>query len=202
MNDLDKMSPELATRIILLHTNDVLKETHGGLDILTRDLFQVPIPIFEMKDFSYSSSQMKSISTKIIVTYPGIKEKGDLFIELTPDLGKKISYIIKYHIGYHYEKNCRRILATDMVGTPFIKTNSKGHIELDLSYRGLGIHKVYINFLENLFLREFLINRIERLCDGSEGSFGFSGDETNKMMYGLGQLLVPPSKNQLKLWTE
>ena len=200
MNDLDRMSPELATRIILLHTNDVLKETQGGLDMLTMDLFQVPIPTFVMEDFVYSGSRMKKITSKIVVSYPGTKETSDLFIGVTPILNKKISYLIEYNIGYYYEYNVRRILACDIIGTPLIKTNGKGNIELDIIYSGLGLHKVYTNFLENLFLREFLIKRIEKLCDGDKNPFTFWGDETSQLMYGLGELLVSPKENQLNLW--
>ena len=205
MNDLDKMNPELAARIILLHTNDVIQETYGGLDSVTQDLFKVPIPKFELGNFAYTSSQFQNIAIDIMVTYPGTDTKHKLMILVEPIKNKKIkdvSYMISYKVFMNWPGGEAIRLTPNWIGTPLIRTDVIGDIFLNEVYYNIGVTKVFVNFMEALFLREFLKVRPDRICEAGEDPFTFFSHECSSLLYGLGELLIPQNINQLDLWKE
>lgn len=200
LNDLEKMSPELATRILLLNTNEIIREQNGDLDDFTNNLFKLPVPKFGINTFVQNMNPKKSIYTEIDIVLPGMEERKK--ISITTKTRKVINGETNepafiYEIYYQ----CQNILYGKVLSMAYLEpgitsghslvTDSSGHIVLNLLYSFLPIEKVYINFLETLFIDE-LPKRYGVISSGDIMGFMFRGDnQCIKLLDNYGNRLLP-----------
>lgn len=190
MNDLDKMEAELATTILAIHVTDVFKEDHGDLDELTKDLFKIQIPTIKIRKFFYRTvpdtilgviKEVKKpiyyLETKIVINYPGKGNPSEVKVEL---FHSKDSWKIRYSTySDEVELNFNSI-GPNVICTPFISTNAWGDICISHKITdSIDPKKIFINFLESLFLDIMLEKRKEYFVGEPDLVKGlkFSGEE-------------------------
>jgi hypothetical protein len=185
MADLETMGVELASRIITLHVSDLWKEEVGGLDDLTVDLFAINVPKFTIKKFSQNGSEdpddyagirnNKSFcNLNVAVEYKKKTNPTTIKIELFhQSSGWKIRYKVDLD-GVNTGLLLSRIDA-NYVATPFLHTNAWSDICLDSDITvGLPPRKIFINFMEALFLDCILAERRDHFIGMPDMTKGLS----------------------------
>ena len=184
MNNLWDMDLDLAIRIILLELNQKIREKTGNLDILTTNLFSLPIPTFVLDNIEYEEQQIS-----IEVRYPAQKFPTHMVIDWRQlDLIKQI-YSFKLSIAHNgiiskYAPNCMPInsysrdISCDFFGR--IVFMDKADINKFPNHSKL----LLISMLDALFLNIFLLDRLDRFCCERDPSsrYSFNTKEFNKLI--------------------
>lgn len=190
INDLDKMGAELAATILALHTTDVFKEDHGDLDELTKGLFGLQIPTLNIKRFRYATPQnsiqdaikeskknIYYLDATIAIVYPRKPNSTSIKLEL---FHGNDSWKIRYSTHFDGRELNFNSIEPNVVCTPFISTNAWGDICVSHKITDpIEPKKIFINFLETLFLDIILGKRKEYFLGEPNLIKGlrFSGEE-------------------------
>jgi len=163
MDNLDKMGAELATTILALHVTDVFKESCGGLDELTKGLFNLQIPTIKIKRFHYytnpdrilevisdSKKTTNYLEVTIPILYPGVLNPSFIRVELFHSRGY---WMIRYSPSFDGVEKTFKTIEPNVIATPLLRTNAWSDISLSSKLtEGIEPHRIFINFMETLFL--------------------------------------------------
>lgn len=208
MDNLERMSPELATKVILLHFEDAIKENSGSLDELTLDLFKINRIEFSMKKFTLKHPSDKGdIYCPIVIkssSNPGIT------LRLTISVFDRDEEIV-FTLRFDWEKDNRRdsarlvdysgstwggssLVAEDVVGTPTVYSNAYGHIIVKDTgtLPRIGLNIIYVKFMETLFLDFCIGKRISKFVSEtiSDKHFQLFGQDLVEFQQKLQQKLL------------
>ncbi len=195
MADLETMGVELASRIITLHVSDLLKESVGGIDDFTVDLFDLKVPKFTVKRFNQNGSEnpddyvgIRNNKTfcdlKVALEYKKKTNPTTIKIELFhQSSGWKIRYNVDVD-GVNTGLILKRI-DPNYVATPFIYTNAWSDICLESEItKGVLPRKIFINFIQALFLDCILEERRDYFIGDPAipKALSFYGEDLNDLL--------------------
>ena len=196
IGDLDKMDPEISTRVLLLYTNDALKG-ENGIEDFTLDIFSLPIPQFYWIESQFTEGSIYgALHAKIgIKSYTGGLDSvmHISIIKASPE--NETSYSVQYRILVN---GATKVMAfqeipRDCWGSFNVNTNSDGHILIGKKYYTIpgGIKRVYTDFLQALFVNEFSQYKKDILVSGASSveKFGFNKKECKRLMYNFEEYL-------------